>query len=151
MLTRYLRTPIFIQIVKVRDLHFQGQRFKSLAHWQAHTWYRRLLVWVYRLLHCEMGVVKSASNVFIFIRTADDTNSHDIKGCQESMLFAKICQGVLAYNMIVSEIQGIAFSSMAFVWVCPCMCIRSFERLVVGPHKKGLRKISHFCYHHVSH
>ena len=44
----------------------------------------------------------------------------------------KICQGVLAYRLILSEMQRIAFSSIAFVevrvrvcvcvFVCVCVC-----------------------------
>ena len=66
-------------------------------------------------------------------------------GCQESR------QEVLAYSLILIEIQRIAHSPMAFVGVCPCVClfvyvcvsvcIRLFERLIEGPQEKRLREI----------
>ena len=43
----------------------------------------------------------------------DDTNRHDFKGCQEwrwtNLPFAKIYKGLLAYSLILSEMQRIAF------------------------------------------
>ena len=43
--------------------------------------------------------------------------------------FAKICQGILAYSLILSEMQRIAFSPIALIGVCPyvrvCVCVRA--------------------------
>ena len=37
--------------------------------------------------------------------------------------FAKICQGALAYSLILCEMQRIANSPIAFVGVCPYVCV----------------------------
>ena len=68
------------------------------------------------------------------------------------------CQGVLAYILILIELQRIAFLPFALVGVCvhmyvcvnmcvrarACVCVRTFQRLIVGSHKNGLRHIRHF-------
>ena len=90
MLKRFIRTSIFIQTLNALDLHFKCKRFES-----------NTLLRPY---------VKSALNALQSTGTtkterADDTNRHDVKGCQESrriigLPFGKICHGVLANNQI---------------------------------------------------
>ena len=59
--------------------------------------------------------------------------------------FANIRQWVFANSLILSEMQHIALSPIAFVGVfpylcmyepiCECVCARLFERLIVGLHE----------------
>ena len=111
----------FHSIINVFDLKFKGQRFES-----------NTLVSAY---------VKS-----VFIGITDDTNAHDVKGCQDSRS-QDMSRGV-AYSLILSKMQHIAFSPMLFIrmWpcVCACMClcivcVRPFECLIGGPHKNDFK------------
>ena len=55
-------------------------------------------------------------------RTDDTTISKGVRN-GDGLPFAKICLGVLAYSLILSEMLRIALSPIAFVGVCPCVCV----------------------------
>ena len=42
---------------------------------------------------------------------------------EDGLPFAKICQGVLVYSLILSEMQCIQFLPIAFFAVCVCVCV----------------------------
>ena len=111
MLTSYVYLPIFIQIVNVLNLQFQGPIGAA-------------------------AVIRGRRTIPIATISRGVRNGGRVP-------FAKICRGVLTYSLILSEIQRISFSPIALVrvyfcasvCVSVCVCVRPFERLVVGPHE----------------
>ena len=118
--------------------HFldQGKQFESNTLASSHV----KSAFVYRRIRYEMmGVVKSARNALQYLQARRTIPITTISRGVRSRCLSPICQGVLACNLILSDMQCIAFSSIAFVGRCLYVCVRPFECFIGGPHENGLR------------
>ena len=94
MLTSYVFLPIFIQIVNVLNVQFQGPIGAAAVETGRRT---------IPIATISRGVRNGGR-----------------------VPFAKICQGVLTYSLMLSEIHRISFSPIALfvcVYLCVCMCV----------------------------
>ena len=139
-LTRNVRLQIVIQIVNVLNLHFKAMSKSRMDTFQVHN-------------ASEPSGLQARTRRIRGGRTIPiATISRGVRN-GGGLPFAKICQGVLAYSLILSEMQRIAFSPIAFIGVCPylcvclrvcvCLCVCVFVRLnasLLDRTKKALHK-----------
>ena len=127
-------------MLKILDFHFQGQRFESntLASAPCPRDFR------------PIGTAKADSSRRMLLITT--MSGGDRSGGR--LTFTKICQGALAYSLILlREMQHIAFSPITCVGMCPlCPCVCVFVRLNASvDHMKTVEINPPFFHHHVGH
>ena len=120
MLTSYVHLPIFIQILNILDLHFQGQRYES----NTLVRYTEMHSSLYR--HDGDGEDKLYQS----------PRCQGVSGVEADYNYRQYMSRGVSLDWILSKMQPIAFSPIAFgrvsvyVYVCP------FKFLIGGTHNK---------------
>ena len=116
VLTRYVRLPIFIQIVNLLEHIFKVKDSNGI-HWQFHNALEPLGLWA-RPRQIRGG------------QTIPNTTISRGVGNGDGLPCAKICQGVLAYGLILSECNSVHCHQLhssecdrMCVYLCVCVCV----------------------------
>ena len=93
--TRYVRRLIFIQILNVLDLHFQGQRFESNT--LASAWVKSMVFVVTtettRTVYTNRDDVDGCQDMSRGVMLGQGVSGY-VKGCQDMSIGVRICPGV---------------------------------------------------------